>query len=142
MKTNQAKLCAAVLLAALLFALAGCSDIINKPEDPAAPNHWDILYENGTGSNVDRLWFLRGSPILITRVTAYSRNDKYFPVGSEDGQIGNINVNSVDLISETLRQAGVGLSIKWELQGHIHPTVRAAMLKAAAKAGAPKEEKK
>jgi hypothetical protein len=98
---------------------------------------WDLLYENGTGTNADRLWFAIGSPILVTLVNAYGSPSKpgnpykFFDRGTAPDQIGNLNVNSADLLAETIRQIVVGHSLKRGLRSHLHPTVRAAMLKAA-----------
>jgi hypothetical protein len=96
--------------------------------------YWDILYENtpGTANVVDRLWFLRGSPILINAAGSYSSaGGKFFDVGTAADQIGGQNVNSADLIAETLSQAAAGLSLKRSLRGHVAPSVRAAIQKAA-----------
>jgi hypothetical protein len=103
--------------------------------------YWSILWENGDANNKPRLWFLRGSPILATLATDYnsptsSQPDtnkyKFFAQGTGPGQIGGQNVNSADLIAETLRQAAAGVSLKRSLRGRIDPHVRAAIQKAAA----------
>lgn len=110
--------------------------------------YWSILWENGDANNQPRFWGLRGSPILATLATDYnsptaSQADptkyKFFEVGTDPGQIGGQNVNSADLIAETLRQAAAGVSLKRALRGRIDPQVRAAIQKAAA---AAEEERK
>jgi hypothetical protein len=83
-------------------------------------NYWDIYYENGTtpGSPAgDRLWFLRGSPIVIGATPGFPNNPKTFAVGYDQGQIGGVNVDSAALVSETMKQAAKGLSLKRGLRG-------------------------
>jgi hypothetical protein len=82
--------------------------------------YWDIYYENGTGPTTagDRLWFLRGSPIVIGPVSGFSTaTKKTFPTGYAAGQIGGINVDSATLVSETMKQAAKGVSLKRGLRG-------------------------
>ena len=86
-------------------------------EEPG--NYWDIYYENGTGptSAGDRLWFLKGSPIVVGAASGFPLNPKTFPVGYGAGDIGGINVNSATLVSETMKQAALGISLKRGLRG-------------------------
>jgi hypothetical protein len=95
--------------------------------------YWDILFENGTVDssgtivNVDRLWFFRGSPILVTLISAYSTsNAANFAAGTGPGTIGGQNINSVDLITETLSQAAAGVSLKRSMGGGTALTASAA----------------
>jgi hypothetical protein len=76
---------------------------------------WSILYENGTAAANDRLWFFRGSPLLVTPASAYlspqpapTLANKYF----DTTDIGGMNVDWADLTSETLSQAAAGVSLK------------------------------
>jgi hypothetical protein len=92
--------------------------------------YWDILFENGTsgtGGNIDRLWFFRGSPLLMTQAGAYSTsNAANFAAGTGTGTIGGQNINSVDLITETLSQAAAGVSLKRSMGGGTAITASAA----------------
>jgi hypothetical protein len=84
----------------------------------AAGYFWSILYENGATADNDRLWFFRGAPLLVTPASAYTpppqsgTANRFFPVGNNRGQIGGVEVDWADLTSETLRQAGAGVSLK------------------------------
>jgi hypothetical protein len=78
---------------------------------------WDILYENAAGPDGDRLWFLRGAPILVSRAAAYGARSLYFGTGTADGQIGGQVINSADLTAETVAQAKAGVSLKRGLRG-------------------------
>jgi hypothetical protein len=111
--------------------LAGLRNLNNTPLSQAtalwesdsgegAPGYyWDIYYENGTGSGPagDRLWFLRGSPIVVGAVAGFPNNPKTFASGYDQGQIGGVNVDSATLVSETMKQAAKGLSLKRGLRG-------------------------
>jgi hypothetical protein len=99
----------------------------------------DLLYENAVQANgKERLWFFRGSPLVVTVADAYGSPTQtgnaynFYTVGSESGQLGGKNVNSADLFAETIRQAAAGVSLK---RG-----VRATKVPAAARAAAPAEE--
>jgi hypothetical protein len=99
----------------------------------------DLLYENAVQANgKERLWFFRGSPLVVTVADAYGSPTQtgnaynFYTVGSDSGQLGGKNVNSADLFAETLRQAAAGVSLK---RG-----VRAMKAPAAARAAAPAEE--
>ncbi|MDR2394801.1 MAG: hypothetical protein LBD93_11710 [Treponema sp.] len=99
----------------------------------------DLLYENAVQANgKERLWFFRGSPLVVTVADAYGSPTQtgnaynFYTVGSESGQLGGKNVNSADLFAETIRQAAAGASLK---RG-----VRATKAPAAARAAAPAEE--
>jgi hypothetical protein len=78
---------------------------------------WDILYENAAGPDGDRLWFLRGAPILVSRAAAYGARSLYFGTGTAAGQIGGQVINSADLTAETVAQAKAGVSLKRGLRG-------------------------
>jgi hypothetical protein len=80
-------------------------------------DYWDILYETGSAPAGDRLWFLRGSPIYITSAKIYGFPDKTFPAGYAAGAIGGDNVDSATLVSETMKQAALGVSLKRGLRG-------------------------
>jgi hypothetical protein len=101
--------------------LSTTSNLFDILHDTGSPgNYWDIYYENGTGSTSsgDRLWFLRGSPIDIGPGAGFGgAAKKTFPVGYGAGQIGGINVDSATLVSETLKQAAKGVSLKRGLRG-------------------------
>jgi hypothetical protein len=100
------------------LSAAGLSEVESGAGSPG--NYWDIYYENGTGSNMvgDRLWFLKGSPIVVGSASGYSwSTKKTFPVGYAQGQIGGINVDSATLVSETMKQAAKGVSLKRGLRG-------------------------
>jgi hypothetical protein len=109
-KANNTSLSAAVTAAYIWESDSGTG---------APGNYWDIYYENGTGptSSGDRLWFLKGSPILVGAAAGFPNNPKTFPVGYAQGQIGGINVDSATLVSETMKQAAKGVSLKRGLRG-------------------------
>jgi hypothetical protein len=100
---------------------------------------WDIFYENKgtTGGQVGRLWFLRGSPIIVSPASDYNAGSKFFDRGTASGQIGGQNVNSVDLTAEIARQVQAGVSLRRGLRAH-KPSIRAA--KAAPTVGTAAEE--
>jgi hypothetical protein len=96
------------------------ADLDVAEEATGSPGYyWDIYYENGTGvgMNGDRLWFLKGSPIYITAVKDYGTPNKLFDTGYAQGQIGGINVDSATLVSEVMKQAAKGVSLKRGLRG-------------------------
>jgi hypothetical protein len=87
-------------------------------------NYWDVYYENGTGhiplteSSGDRLWFFKGSPICVAVADGYlSSPRKLFGTGYAQGQIGGINVDSATLVTEAVKQAAAGVSLKRGLRG-------------------------
>jgi hypothetical protein len=100
---------------------------------------WNIFVETGATDDADRLWFFRGSPILATPAKAYAPppqtgvTNRFFDAGTAVGQIGGQNVDWVDFTAETVRQAGLGKSLKH--------SVRAAQPPAAATAAEEAEEK-
>jgi hypothetical protein len=108
-------------------------------DDGVAPGYfWDIFYENkGTPGLVGRLWFLKGSPIIVSEAADYGAGNLVFNRGTLPGQIGGENVNSVDLTAETARQVQAGVSLKRGLRAH-KPSIRAA--KAAPTVTAAEEE--
>jgi hypothetical protein len=97
---------------------------------------WDIFYENKGAGQVGRLWFLRGSPIIVSEAADYGAGSLVFGRGTSAGQIGGQNVNSVDLTAETARQVQAGVSLRRGLRAH-QPAIRAAK---AAPAVAEEEE--
>jgi hypothetical protein len=72
---------------------------------------WDIVYENGSLPAGDRLWFRRDG-ILINDARNYGANPRVFNPGLALGQTGGDNINSFDLIAETIRQVKAGVSLK------------------------------
>jgi hypothetical protein len=100
---------------------------------------WNIFVETGATADNDRLWFFRGSALLATPALAYAPppqagvTNRYFATGTAVGQIGGQNVDWVDFTAETVRQAGLGKSLKH--------SVRAATPPAAATAAEEGEEK-
>jgi hypothetical protein len=103
--------------------------------------YWDILVESGGA--VNRLWFLKGSPIFVTPSPLpspapglYFDKNLVYPGGSMTGE--PINVNSVDLTAETLNQAKLGVSLKRHLRGTPHPNVKAK--RAAVRKSKPSDE--
>jgi hypothetical protein len=88
--------------------------------------YWDICIEAGIDITGDRLWFLKGSSILITGAEEYNNDVKNFSPGYGVGETGGINVNCVAFIAETLRQAAIGMSAKRGLCGTTAPIVSAA----------------
>jgi hypothetical protein len=98
---------------------------------------WDIFYENKGTGQVGRLWFLRGSPIIVSEAADYGAGSIFFCRGTAAGQIGGKNVNSVDLTSEAARQVQAAVSLKRGLLAH-KPAIRAA--KAAPTIAAEEEE--
>jgi hypothetical protein len=70
-----------------------------------------LMLENGDSHTGDRLWFFRGTELLITNANSYgspTKPDNYYVVyqrGEGPGTIGGENANSADLPSEALRQA-------------------------------------
>jgi hypothetical protein len=98
------------------LSAAGLSPIDSGIGSPGY--YWDIYYENGTGSASagDRLWFLKGSPIVIGPAAGFTAQ-KTFEAGYAAGEIGGINVDSAALVSETMKQAAKGLSLKRGLRG-------------------------
>jgi hypothetical protein len=79
---------------------------------------WSILYENGEIAANDRLWFFRGTPLLVTPAKAYTappqtaNANAFYDFGEAAGQIGGQSVDWADLTVETLRQAQAGVSLK------------------------------
>jgi hypothetical protein len=94
---------------------------------------WDIFYENKGGGQVGRLWFLRGSPIIVSEAADYGAGNLVFDRGTGPGTIYGQNVNSVDLTAETARQVQAGVSLRRGLLAH-KPGIRAAKAIRATKA--------
>jgi hypothetical protein len=98
---------------------------------------WDILYEQTLRDDdqEDRLWLVLGSPFLVTKAEAYGSPTTPLanPFVMFSG-FGGINVNSVDLLIETLHQAKREVSLKRGLRSS-----RAARAAIAAGAEAAEE---
>jgi hypothetical protein len=95
--------------------------------------YWEIVYNNAASL----LWFLKGTPIRV------SAGGNYGVVFKEIGYAGTLydsafNVNSGDLIGETIYQASKGASINTRL-GTTRTLAKA--VQAAAAASAEEEEK-
>lgn len=105
------------------ISLANLRSLVNQPLSAAglttadsgtnAPgNFWDIFYEAGTAAAGSRLWFLKGSPVYITAAEEYGDPEQLFDTGYGAGKIGGMNVDSVTLVTETMKQAALGISLK------------------------------
>ena len=99
--------------------LSQATNLFNVDANTGSPGYyWDLYYEKGTAYIGDRLWFLKGSPIVIGPVSGFSTAaKKTFDTGYAQGQIGGLNVDSATLVSETMKQAALGLSLKRGLRG-------------------------
>jgi hypothetical protein len=113
------------------------SSIAAKAVDSSsgAPGYyWAVLYENSAG----RLWFLKGSPIIVTPGSTYPTNPvptppsppsaqpddyRYFDIGYVDGTIGGMNVNSVDLTGEMVALAKTDVSVSTIFRAYQPPHV-------------------
>jgi hypothetical protein len=92
----------------------------NAASNGTPGNYWDIYYENGTASVSpagDRVWFLKGSSIEVGAAPGFPYNPKTFPSGYASGQIGGINMDSGTLVTEAMKQAAQGVSLKRGLRG-------------------------
>lgn len=97
---------------------------------------WEVLYDNTVSGG--RLWFLKGSPIKVTAGGDYSKVLKKIGYCKSSLYDSAFNVNSADLIGETIYQATQGASINTTLG-----TTRAlAKTAQAAAASATEEEEK
>jgi hypothetical protein len=141
-QTTAAKIIAAsdeTLSAAItardLVLLDATVDIDNG--DPGV--EWEIQYENNATAANGRLWFVKGSPIRISLGNAYT-TFTLFDAGS-GGPLYSpaFNVNSADLIGETIYAAAQGISKDTRLiKGSSAQTTAAA---SAAAASDEQEEK-
>jgi hypothetical protein len=87
-------------------------------ETGGAPGYfWDIFYENKGAGETGRLWFLRGSTIIISDGPDYGAGSLIFGPGESLGQTGGRIITSADLTAETARQVEAGVSLKRGLQG-------------------------
>jgi hypothetical protein len=101
----------------LADAVSGGTLVVAE-SDTGAGYYWDLLYENADSASGDRLLALLGSPILITLASNFDRaNGKEIDPGTGAGSLGDLNINSADLVSETMRQAAMGVSLKRGLRG-------------------------
>jgi hypothetical protein len=114
--------------------------ILSGAENGNVPGYfWDIFYENKGGGLVGRLWFLRGSPIIVSPASDYNAGGLVFNRGTNPGQIGGENVNSVDLTAEIARQVQAGVSLRRGLRAH-KPSIRAAKAAPTVAVAAEEEE--
>jgi hypothetical protein len=97
-------------------------------EDPGY--FWQLLYETGSDSTKDRLYFFRGSALLVCPALAYPATHpvnpvppdasyRYFNVGERDGDIGGAVVDWADVSAETVNQIAAGHSLKHSVQANI-----------------------
>lgn len=79
-------------------------------ETGAAPGYcWDLFYANHGQGETGRLWFLRGSTIIVSSGPAYGARSTIFGPGESLGQTGGQIITSADATGETARQvAGEG----------------------------------
>ena len=54
---------------------------------------------------------------MVGAAVGFPYNPKTFPAGYAQGQIGGLNVDSATLVSETMKQAALGISLKRGLRG-------------------------
>jgi hypothetical protein len=96
-------------------------------EDPGY--FWQLLYETGSDVNNDRLYFFRGSALMVCPAKAYPAHPvtpvppdnsyRYFGIGERDGDIGGVNVDWADLSIETVSQIAAGHSLKRSVQANV-----------------------
>jgi hypothetical protein len=117
------------------LSLSNATGLTDVAHDTGAPGYfWEVLYDNTAAGG--RLWFLKGTPIQIS-------TGDYATVLKTITYSGNLydsafNVNSADLIGETIYQAAQNASINTRLG-----TTRAlAKTAQAAAASAAEEEEK
>ncbi|MDR1256142.1 MAG: hypothetical protein LBJ86_00145 [Spirochaetaceae bacterium] len=103
---------------------ANIMEMVDGGNDPGY--YWDICIEAGIDITGDRLWFMKGSSIMVTGAEEYCDDVKNFNPGYGVGETGGESVNCVAFIAETLRQAAIGLSMKRGLVGSMIPIVSAA----------------
>jgi hypothetical protein len=139
-KTTVAQLLALTGQTISQAVASGALTLAGTEEEDPGGFFWDIYYEHGDNEGGDRLWFLRGSPILVTLARDYPNPSAVnYTRGSGVGKIGGANVNSADLTSEMIRQVRAGVSLKRGLHG-LSPAHKAAAIKAAAKAATEEKE--
>jgi hypothetical protein len=115
-RTTVSHLLGLAAIVAPTIAQAGFT-LVDSGNEPSG-YFWSILFENGEIAANDRLWFFRGTPLLVTPALVYtappqtSVANKFFDFGNAKGQIGGDNVDWADLTIETLRQAAAGVSLK------------------------------
>jgi hypothetical protein len=79
---------------------------------------WDLLFEHGDTPAQNRLWFFRGTEILVTTASSYQSPEtggnayKLFGPGHEMWDVCGHNVDAADLTNETVRQIRRGVSLK------------------------------
>jgi hypothetical protein len=102
--------------------------------------YWEVQYENNAAAADGRLWFVKGSPIRISLGSSYG-TFKLFDAGSGGPLYSpSFNVNSADLIGETIYAASQNISKDTRLlKGNVAAQAAQAAAAAAA-AAAPEEE--
>jgi hypothetical protein len=111
----------ATTLASVEFEVVDQSSVTSPDvQFPYGIYFWDILYEQTTKAtdDGDRLWLVLGSPFLVTKAEAYGSPTTV--VGNPYVMLsgfGGVNVNSVDLLIETLHQAQRDVSLKRGVRG-------------------------
>jgi hypothetical protein len=90
-----------------------------------APGYfWNILMETGVTADNDRLWFFRGTPLLVTPALAYNTPTQpgkaynFYDIGTSEGDIGGADVDWADLTVEAARQAAQGKSLKHSVRAN------------------------
>jgi hypothetical protein len=120
---------------------AGTLTAIDSTANPSSGDdgyYWEVQYENNATAANGRLWFVKGSPIRISLGSDYT-TPKLIDAGS-GGPLYSpaFNVNSGDLIAETIYAATQGVSKDTRLiKGS-----SAAQTAAAAAAASDEEEEK
>jgi hypothetical protein len=79
-------------------------------------NYWDIAVETGPNGQINRIWFLRGSEVVVMAFPFTDpQMELVYKTGTGSGQIGGYNVNGVDLTFNTLMEADLLHSPKTKL---------------------------
>ncbi|MDR1095687.1 MAG: hypothetical protein LBL31_04805 [Spirochaetaceae bacterium] len=105
---------------------AGILTVVESGTD--APGYfWNLLFETGANADNDRLWFFRGTPLLVTPALAYAAPpqsgelNKFCDIGTDEGDIGGASVDWADLTVEASRQAALGKSLKHSVRASKPP---------------------
>jgi hypothetical protein len=79
-------------------------------------NYWDIAVETGPAGQTNRIWFLRGSEVVVAAFPVTSpRRELVYPTGEETGQMQGYNMNGADATFNTLMEANLPHSSKTKL---------------------------
>jgi hypothetical protein len=114
-QTTAAKIIAAATATQTLSAAVTAGTLVNLDSTADIANgdpgvEWELQYENAASPTIGRLWFVKGSPIRISMGNSYSAFT-LFNAGSEGPLYSPaFNVNSADLIGETIYAAAQGVS--------------------------------